>query len=307
MAPCRGNMTQAGWSYAETSPDKAHGRFRITRSVRACKTAVGRVLAAVLAPVLFRTVTIGNRKVRLYRHIPLLGTADHLLHGGITRCFMPAAECRSLANSKDIIFSCPHSQTSIIRLGADEDEDKLIGILAGPDSSKPLIRGVYGELGSQVVRSALLWGLAYSVYSNGIGLYSLLLNPAVIVGGLVGTFVFSSIHSVLNKRVIPLQYNIWFWKESLYSVKGTMISHCDTDALCNDAFRLADQIKQSPEASSIAVNNCSKTMARLVKAGAPKPVQEKLREPLVSWTPLNTLMQVHNINAMNRALFAEKE
>ncbi|CAM3745439.1 hypothetical protein [Parendozoicomonas haliclonae] len=239
-------------------------------------------LGACIDRLLYRQVDIRGRKVRLMRHIPLIGICGSLAWGVTKGLFPKPVYCTNL-DRKDVLLSTPYGDTTRLFFRPEFSSDnRPVGIRfngSGMNCQHSVLR---------LIKLAAV-GISATVLSA-MYLPTFLVIPPCIA------FYFFLIAGWVTEypRLEVLAFDP--------GVKGTLIRDINTDQFKQKLQSLANDCESNKVHYQTTLNNCSSPPSRILRECVPEEFRAHIGKPLCFSMPLDVLIMANNIHAIKSAL-----
>lgn len=236
-------------------------------------------LGACANKLLFREVTIGERKVRLMRHLPMLGTLGYYWWGAVKHLLPKPVQCSRLSRENSLIY-VPNGKTAGLLLRSDsprEYDEKYVHFNTMNSANRPTdyLRIIFVDF-------------------CGLYLASYLPPPIDCIFAL-----FLQLWTVNN------YYSYWpsiLKLRPVFSRKGTLIPKLNNNQFKNKLEQMDKACKARTVIYKPFSNNCATVTSQLLIENLPQGMKKHIGHPFCFYTPLDALIRAHNVNAINAQL-----
>ncbi len=227
--------------------------------------------------LLYKQILIGERKVCLMRHIPLLGIFGYY-QWSVIRNYLPAPSyCENIKNS-DVLLIVPSGKCSV---------------LAFLDSKGRYVQRYYDSTNHPEKTGVAFFvlNLLFYWYINMTPPYRINSHRTMLSFGTTIAFFW------LTERI--LQTRSVLTRQEYIPTKGTVILNANTPDFQQEVEGLSRVCRDGESRYAILGNNCSTQAARLLNSAVSPEMKQHLGQPLLFWTPVDMLIRAHNINALS--------
>ncbi|CAM3563565.1 hypothetical protein [Parendozoicomonas haliclonae] len=249
------------------------------------KTCCGSsLLGALVNRILFRQVSIDGRKVRLMRHIPLLGTIGLFKWESAQNLFPKPTECNQLAQN-DLMLRTPHCEGA--QLYYNRESSHPYGAQGGIQfaEGRPDLKGTMLRLIKVMSVSLTAIGLSTFFLPQ-----SFLLTP--ILGGMHLVMCIGCISTYAKLEQLPFATGM----------KGVLLKGMNTYWFRQEVQRLEQSCESNAVRFEMLSNNCASAISRVLKESVPPEYRGNVGGPLFFSTPIDTLIVANNVNAIMSAV-----